>query len=67
MKAHQQLQFQTEQLYKQFETQFNSLLVLISSLPDFEDQDFFYTSLYGNTNSLKRKGEDEEQKYDCSK
>jgi hypothetical protein len=61
MKALQQLQFQREQLVKQFAAQFNSLFVLISSLPNSEEQDFLYASLCGNSNSLKRKRENEEE------
>jgi hypothetical protein len=48
MKTLQLLQFQKEQLDKEYSLQFNSLFVLISSLPDSEEQDFLYATLFGN-------------------
>jgi hypothetical protein len=59
-KTLQQLQFQKEQLDRQYSIQFDSLFVPISSLPNSEMQNFLYGSLYGNDCSLKRKRENEE-------
>jgi hypothetical protein len=55
---------QKEQLDKQYVTQFSTLFVLVVFLPDSEEQDFLYATLYDSDCSLKRKREnDEEQKF----
>jgi hypothetical protein len=63
IKALQHLQFQKEQLDKRYAVQFNSLFVLVASLPDSEEQDMLYATLYYNNYSLKEKRENEEEQY----
>jgi hypothetical protein len=48
MKRLQQLEFQKEEIDKQYAAQFNVLFVLVGSLPDSETQDILYASLYSD-------------------
>jgi hypothetical protein len=62
IKKLQQLQFRREEMDKQYAVQFNVVYVLICSLPDSEEQDMLYASLYADDDcSLKRKRENEEE------
>jgi hypothetical protein len=61
MKKLQQLQFQREEMDKQYAAQFNALYILISSLPDSETQKMICDSLNADDCSGKRKRENEEE------
>jgi hypothetical protein len=61
IKALPQLQFRKKELDQQYAAQFNAFFVLVVSLPDSEEQDMIYASLYADDCSGKRKRENEEE------
>jgi hypothetical protein len=63
MRRLQQLQFQKQDIDKQYAAQFNAVFLLVASLPDSEIHDMLYASLQADDNcSGKRKRENDE---DC--